>query len=461
MATLADEPLDAVVVGAGISGLCAARRLAARGMHVRVLEARDRPGGRMYSARLGADTIDLGGQWIGPTQNRIAALARELGVSTFRQYWTGAKILSLGGRVTEYRGFIPRVPLLALTDVFIALRRIDALRARVPLDRPYEAPGALDLDSMTVESWKRQMLKTSAGRALLDIAVRAIFAAEPRDLSFLHFLFYLNSGGGLELMGRMENGAQQDRFVGGAQEIPRRLAAALGNRVSYEAAVQAIEQDGRGVTVRSRAGTFRARAAIIALAPALVSRIEFAPALEPRRAALNQRMPMGSIIKAVVVYERAFWRERGLSGEAICDRGPVRAVMDDGSPDGKQAALVCFIAGDAALAWTGRPEEERQRAVIDCLVRFFGEDARHPTHYIDKDWPADPWSGGCYVGYMPPGVMTTLGAALREPCGRIHWAGTETATRWNGYFEGAIEAGERAADEVAARLRAEAAPAAV
>ncbi len=398
--------------------------------------------------------MDLGGQWIGPTQDRILRLAGELGVRTFRQFEEGAKVLSLGGRVVSYRGFIPKLPILSLIETFIAVKRLDRLRARVPLDRPHETPGADALDAMTVETWKRGALRTAAARSILDVAVRAIFAAEPRDLSFLYFLFYLNSGGGLERMGRIGDGAQQDRFVGGAQEVSKRMAAALGaERILLDAPVHAIEQDDAGVTVRSRRGEHRARRAILALAPALYRRIDFAPALPSTKAALSQRMPMGSVLKCVVAYERPFWREHGFSGEVVCDRGPVRAVFDDCAHDGSQAALVCFVLGDAVFSLSGRPEAERRQAVVDCLVRFFGPDAARPSAYADKDWPADPWSGGCYVGLMTPGVMTALGPSLRIPFGRLHFAGTETATRWNGYFDGAIEAGERSAAEALEAVR--------
>ncbi len=447
------EERDVVVVGAGISGLVAARDLTRRGRRALVLEARDRVGGRTLSVPLGADTVDLGGQWIGPTQDRVRRLAQDLGVATFPQHHQGRKVLALGGRVATYEGLIPKASILSLLEAQLAIRRTDALARRVPLDRPHETEDAAALDSITVETWKRGRLFTGAARGLIDIAVRAIFAAEPRDLSFLYFLFYLASGGGLERMARIADGAQQERFVGGAQEVSKRMAAALGARVRLEAPVQAIEQDERGVTVRSARGAHRARFAILALAPALAGRIAYAPPLPAARDALTQRVPMGSVIKWVAGYDRAFWRERGLSGEAICDVGPVGAAFDDTSQDGRQPALVGFILGDAARAWSGRPPEERRAAVLESLARFFGPEAARPTAYVDRDWPADPWSRGCYVGYMPPGVLTSVGAALRAPCGRLHFAGTETATRWNGYFDGAVEAGERAAAEVDERLR--------
>ena len=86
--------------------------------------------------------------------------------------------------------------------------------------------------------------------------------------------------------------------------------------------------------------------------------------------------------------------------------------------------------------------------MLDCLVRYFGEQASQPLDYIEQSWAEEEYTRGCYAGYMPPGVWSMYGPALRAPVGRIHWAGTETATVWNGYMEGAVQSGERAAAEI-------------
>jgi monoamine oxidase len=297
----------------------------------------------------------------------------------------------------------------------------------------------------------RSSVRTEAARSLLTIATEMVFAAEPRELSFLYFLTYLNSGGGLTRLVEIERGAQQLRFVGGAQQLSIKLAEALGRRVRFETPVRAIEQHDRGVTVRFDGGEVRAHRAIVALAPALGARIECQ--LSSQRSRLQSEMRMGSAIKCVVGYARAFWREAGFSGEAVTDGSPLRAVFDDTSHDGAQPALVAFIVGDAAKTWSAREPEARRSAVIDHLVRLFGEQAREVSDYIDKDWQTDEWTQGCYVGLLGPGALSELGTALREPCGRLHFAGTESAVRWMGYLDGAIEAGERAAREVMAAGR--------
>ena len=443
------EAVDVIVVGAGLAGLCAARQLVQKGMRCLVLEARDRVGGRTLSHRLGQDVIDLGGQWIGPTQHRLAALVAELGVARFPQYDTGTKILSWGGKIQQYEGDVPRLSLLAQLELLWASKRLEKFQRQLPAERPWTAPRAREWDSMTLETWKRRNMRTAGARLFLDIVTRAVFTSEPRDISFLYFLNYLRSGQGLESLTSIRGGAQQERFVGGAQQISQRLADQLGPRVILSAPVRAIEQHDDGVVVRSDVGRFAANRVIVAIPPLLAGRIHYESPLPAARDQIAARMPMGSVIKYVATYERAFWREMGLSGEAFSDTGPTVTTFDDSSHDGAQPALVSFSDGEVARVWGERSVEDRRAGVLQEFARFFGPQALAPTDFIEKNWNDDPWSRGCYVGVTGPGALVGFGEALRRPCGRIHWSGTETADEWLGYLDGAIQSGERAAAEVA------------
>jgi monoamine oxidase len=444
---------EVLIVGAGVAGLTAARELTRQGISCRVLEARDRVGGRTLSQKLGHDWIDLGGQWIGPRQERLAALAAELGIATFPQHDAGKKILSWAGKIITYKGDIPWLSLGAQLELLLLDRRIKACLNEVPLDSPWKARRAREWDSQTLETWKRRLLRTRGSRLFLDIVVRAVFTSEPRDLSFLYFLSYLKSGHGLESLISIRGGAQEARFIGGAQQISQRMAEPLAERVVLGCPVHRIEQDADGVTVRTERGSFRGRYGIVAIPPLLAGRIHYASPLPAQRDQLMARMPMGSVIKYVAAYDQAFWRDAGFSGEVFSDTGPCVTTFDDTSHDGTQPALVTFSDGAAARTWGQRSAAERQAAVVAEFVRFFGQRAAHPAGFVEKNWNDDPWSSGCYAGVMAPGTMTDFGSALREPCGRLHWAGTETAIQWTGYIDGAIESGQRAANEVASRHR--------
>jgi monoamine oxidase len=436
-----------------VAGLTAARLLHRQGVSLVVLEARDRVGGRTLSQRVGREVLDLGGQWIGPTQDRLAALAKELGVETFPQHHQGKKILSWQGKQRYFTGDVPWLSTFAMIELLRMRSKFGALAKTIKPEAPWESPGALELDGMTLETWKQRHLRTRGARLFLDIVTRAVLTSEPRDLSFLYFLSYLRWGQGLDCLISIPNGAQQDRFVGGAQQISERMAGQLGERVQLSTPVFAIEQKADGVVVRTPGEAFEAKRVVVAIPPVLAGRIQYSPALPSARDQLTSRMPMGSVIKYLAVYDRAFWREAGFSGEAFSDTGITVTTFDDSSPDGSQPALVSFSDGDVARVWSGRTPEERKQAVIAEFVRFFGPAAANPTAFVEKNWLEEPWSRGCYVGIMGPGTMTAWGSALREPCGRIHWAGTETATKWMGYIDGAIESGERVAQEIVSGVK--------
>ncbi|BCW95412.1 MAG: flavin monoamine oxidase family protein [Fimbriimonadales bacterium] len=445
---------DVIVVGAGVAGLVAARRLQAVGLAPLVLEARERVGGRLLRHALGdAVVIDLGGQWLGPTQTRAYALVEELGLALFPTYTEGESLALLGGRLQRYSGPVPRLGLLPLFDFGNAVATLDRMAKTVPLESPWCAPNAAAWDSETLASWAQRALRTRLGRWGIRLFSEAVFAAEPSEFSLLHALFYIHSGGGFESLTNTRGGAQQDRFVAGAQSLALQLAAQLGERVKLGEPVVRIEQSSEGVRVIGRSGAvYAARAVIVAIPPTLAGRIEYDPPLPAVRDQLTQRLPHGAVIKCFAVYDRPFWREQGLSGFAVGDCEPVHLVFDNSPPDASCGILLGFIEGASARQMSTVDAQTRRAAVLECFAQLFGTRARQPDVYIDHDWSAEVWSRGCYGAHFPPGVWTQFGRALREPIGRIFWAGTETATRWMGYIDGAIESGERAAEEVLSRL---------
>ena len=446
---------DAVVIGAGLAGLAAARALHAAGREAVVLEARDRVGGRTLNEPIGDDkVVEIGAQWVGPTQDRVLALIGELGLETFPTHVAGVNIFEREGRLGRYSGTIPKVNPVGLAEVGLLLRRLNRMAAQVPPEAPWRAPKAADWDSQTFASWMRRNVRTGVARDVLRLAIIGVWAAEPRDVSLLHVLFYIRSAGSIEILTDAEGGAQQDRIVGGSQLIALRMAEELGpTSIELGSPVRSIRHSDAGVTVVSDRITVSARRAIVAVPPTLAGRIAYEPALPALRDGLSQRMAQGSVVKCMAVYERPFWRERGLSGAVTSVTGPVSVGFDNSPPDGSPGVLLGFLEGRAAREAMDLSRDQRRRIVSECFGRFFGPEAARPVDYVDKAWGADEWSRGCYGGFMPPGAWSDHGVALRQPIGPIHWAGAETATVWNGYMDGAVGSGQEAAYAVDAAIR--------
>lgn len=450
--------MTVLVVGAGLSGLAAARHLAAQGREVVVLEARDRVGGRTEGHVLDDGTpLELGGQWIGPTQNRMYALVEELGLEHFRTHNDeGDLLLELGGRrsrLKPHRGATPRLGPFALADLAQGLARFTRLANRVSLAAPWESPDAERLDGQTFETWIRRNLRTPTGRAYFRVACEAVFSAESTDLSLLHALFYAHSGTDFETLISVDRGAQQDRIVGGSVRIAQSMADHLGDRVHLGAPVRTLTQADDGVRVTTRHGeTYEGSHVIVTLPPTLAGRLEYDPPLPSWRDQLTQRLPAGSVMKVYAIYDEPFWRADGLNGQAASDTGPVKVTFDNSPPSGTPGVLMGFVEAGDGRRLARRTPEERRAAVLSCFARYFGPRAGNPREFLERDWMAEEFSRGCYGAHFTPGVWTHYGPALREPVGRIHWAGAECSPVWNGYMEGAVRSGEDAASAVLHQL---------
>jgi monoamine oxidase len=464
MGTSYRRTADVVVVGAGISGLVAASTLVRGGTSVVVLEARDRVGGRMVrQSVIEGGWIDLGGQWIGPTQRAITALSDELGVQHFPQYQTGDTVLLFQGKrgvFTKTKDFPQTVeeptvagtngqpPPISRADVAEALglaEVLEALAQTVRVDAPWETPNAVGLDNETLGQWL--MRNTSNSYAQFSVDWNSSFnesGGSPDQVSLLHSLFEQKANPAAEA-------PDTDLYHGAAGQIPPLVAASLGDAVLLGERVVAIEQNGSGATVSTQSNHYRCRAVVVAMPPMLTGGISYSPPLPAERLQLIQRMPMGTIAKVACIYHDAWWRAQGLSGTAQGDLPTVRATADSSPPSGRPGILTSFVQGDRYVSWSHLPESQRKQAVIVDCANYFGPDALNPAQYVETNWPADPLTQGAYNAYMPPGGWTSYGPALRAPVGRIHWAGTETATRWFGYFDGAVSAGQTAAAAILGR----------
>jgi monoamine oxidase len=437
---------DAIVVGAGLSGLKAASELAAKGKTVIVLEAQNRVGGRVLSGELCGHPIDHGAQWVGARHTRLLAEARRFGMETSLQFSEGNKILSLGGQRTEFAGEVPDIPVLAQIELAMLQRRWKRETSTLPAGAPWSASKANEWDSQTLETWIQKNLSTRASRGFARL-IPAAFGAHASEVSYLWMLTMLRETGGFEQLMNIKGGVRDASFKGGAQPLAQQMSDSLKNDVVLSSPARSIAQDESGVMVKTEAGDFSATRVIISVPPMLCLQIGF-NRISPSKRVMMERMPQTAMLKFHIAYDRAFWRMRGYSGLVVTDSLPLNLVLESADVP---PLLVGIAQGGSALRLSAMNVAERKQAIVASLVDLFGPDASEPVGYAEKDWLADEWARG-YAGAMGPGVLTNYGEALREPCGRIHWAGSEAAREWPGTMEGALESGERAANEVLARL---------
>jgi monoamine oxidase len=451
---------DVAVVGAGLAGLAAARNVKQAGAAVVVLEARDRVGGRTLNRSIGGGHIsEIGGQFGGPTQDRILALAKAVGVKTFLTYDSGSSVLVAAGA----RSLYPAVPGLPddpdVQQALIAGAKLDAPARQVGVAAPWKAAKAAEWDRMSLGDWMRGEVPSEKGRAIFTAACQSIWGADPDALSLLYVMQYVAAAGDAKHAGSFlrlittGGGAQERRFVGGSQVISEKVADRLGSRIVLKAPVRVVAQNGDGVRVVADGTTVEARHVILAVPPALASRLAYSRALPKGKAALLKALVPGNLAKATAVFDRPFWRDAGLSGQGVADTGLARTIFDNSPPDGSAGVLFGFVGGSAYAPWGGLPADQRRAQVLESFATFVGDQARAPTDYFEQDWTKERWTRGCPVAHVAPGVLTKYGPWLRRSVGKVHFAGTETADYWLGYMDGAVRSGERAAREVLAALR--------
>lgn len=446
------KDFDVAVIGAGFSGLAAADHLQSQGKRVLVLEARDRVGGRGRTEQFDNGLwLDYGGQWLGPGQDQMYGLAKRFNKPVWPMYVRGRHVTHFSGDLSSYRGFLPlNLSFATLANLSTAIIKLQWMVYGINLEKPWLSKKAAIYDQMTFSDWARRNLSNADAYSLFKAALETVYAVDLEDISLLHALFYLKSAKGFISAISTHGGAQQDRVDRGMQPLAEAYRDDLkqkGVEFSFNSPVTKVGKKNTLLQIDSSNGSVNAKAVICAAPPVIASEIEFDPMLPQQKLQLLKNLKPGCVIKCFAVYEKPFWRDAGFSGMAIGDQGPVHICFDNTSPGDSRGVLLGFVEGRTAEKLSEMAEDERKQLALNCFAEFFGSKAANPIQYYDHSWKDDEWARGCYAGIAGPNHWTEVGEYLRRPHHNIFWAGTETAVKWSGYFEGAVLAGQRAAGE--------------
>lgn len=435
--------VDVVIVGAGLSGLAAALELRKSNLSFVVLEARNRPGGRVYSKQTdGNVAIDFGAQWISPKHHRMKKLISNFGFSTVSTYKKGKTIYEFNQKVSFQK--FPPITGIGYIDIYQFSQKLNRHSNQLFAKAPWESPTAYQLDQITMLQYLEKHMYTKLGKRYITLLFEEMLCSKLNDVSALDVMWCIKTAGNVHNIKKSEKLWIEE----GAGDLMEAIASSLSGKMEYNCPVQKIAYNREGVSILTNKNCWKARRAIIAVPPNLQTQIEFEPPLPTIKSQLNERSWMPSVIKFIIFYKTPFWRKLNLTGMIYSENSVVKQAVDITPKHQKVGVLTVLSNGSAARHLEKLSEQERRNEVLATLTRFLGNNAATPLQFHEKNWTEDEWTRGGYGIHYAPGVIINFGAALFEPVLTLHWAGSETATEWRMYMEGAVQSGERAAKEV-------------
>ncbi len=435
--------VSVLVAGAGLAGLAAARDLIARGATVTVIDVRDRVGGRVWTIREGfaeGQHAEAGGDMIDEEQHEIRDLATELGLKLTRILKSGFGYVrpDQAGRAK----IVERNAQRGWERLADQLR--DVTRPYHLAERRWDSPITAELARRPVSAWLDQV-KADAELRATATGLRGFFLADPDELSLIALVDQFAESGAPARGGMY-------RIEGGNDRLTAALAEPLGDRLHLNTDVVALSH--RGKVVRVSVKNNRALAqincdyAILALPATLLRRMPITPALPAQQHEAIVRLKYGRATRTLLQFSKRFWRAAGRP-KAFGSPLPFGAVWDGNEEQRGRAGILSLLAGGGASdATQGIVAKHGARGLTDALDWLGSKDSELITSR-QIVWEQDPHARGGYA-YFDPGFDPSLRAWLSRPAGRLFFAGEHTSVRWQGYMNGAVESGRRAAAEVAA-----------
>ncbi|KAJ9131613.1 Amine oxidase [Pleurostoma richardsiae] len=452
--------VDVIIIGAGLAGLAAADKVIQSGLSCIVLEARDRVGGKTWSKELasGDGVVELGAAWINDSnQSRMIELARKFGAELIEQNTTGNCVFQgFDGSCSSFPyGELPRFDAATVENVAKIRDMVEEDCQAVDVSIPRDTA----LDSLTFEAYLRSRGASHTAISTATLWTRAMLGQEPADISALFFLNYCKSGGGLlQMRSDRKHGGQYLRIRQGTQLVAKGFASTLpGGVLRLSSPVTSVKQvRQRALEVHAAGHVYRARKVICSVPTPVLKSIDFAPPLPLSKRLVTDSTSYGYYTKVMMVFKSAFWVSKGFCGLIQSFAGPAAIIRDTSSPADNKHVLTCFLVGEPGQQWSALSPEERLSKLLEQIGTLFDHIENVNAEFVEMvsyEWTTDEYAGwGCPCASLGPGVLDTVGTALRESVGDMHFVGTETAEEWKGYMEGAVRSGERGAAEVVSDL---------